>query len=201
MIEILVPTSWEDVTVATYQKLKEIKAEDFETPLQHTNAVMKCLCNMDDLDFLTVESFNEVAKEIAFIQHPITEDIVEEINIRGEVYKWNGNLNQIAVGEMLSIEQIIDLEDLSYTGSIDVVLAVLLRKEGEDFDSSVFTERRELFNELPITEVNGMLSFFLRGGQIYIERSRHYSVVLSRTATNTPTKKLSWKRLLKRLRK
>ena len=156
---------------------------------------------MDDLDFLTVESFNEVAKEIAFIQHPITEDIVEEINIRGEVYKWNGNLNQIAVGEMLSIEQIIDLEDLSYTGSIDVVLAVLLRKDKEDFDSSVFTERRELFNELPITEVNGMLSFFLRGGQIYIERSRHYSVVLSRTATNTQTKKLSWKRLLKRLRK
>ena len=201
MIEILVPTSWEDVTVATYQKLKDIKEEDFETPLQHSNAIVKCLCNIEDIGFLTVQSFNDIAKEIAFINEPITNDVVEEVNIRGEVYKWNGNLNQISVGEMLSIEQIIDLEDLSYTSSIDVVLAVLLRKEGEAFDSSLFAERRELFNELPITEVNGMLSFFLRGGQIYIERSRHYSVVLCRTQTNTQQKSWSWRRLLKRLRK
>ena len=183
MIEIIVPDKWGDVTVETYQRLKNIKAEDYKTPLLHTLAVVECLCNISDASILTAESFNEIAKELEFINKPIQKSEPKDINISGRTFRWMGNLNQLTMGEMVSIEQIIDIEDLTYDSSVDVIAAVLLRElndKGEmlDFDSDNFAEYRELFGGIPITEVRGSIDFFLDGGVISTGVTPPYSITI-----------------------
>jgi hypothetical protein len=206
MIEILVPTSWDDVTVDTYSRLKTIDPSNYDTLLQHTQAVIKCLCNIEDIGFITNKSLGDIANEITFVNEPITEEVVDDIRAGGKLFRWKGNLNQITLGEMLSIEQIIDIEQLSYQSSVDVVAAVLLRevdKDGKlmDFDSDKFKEYRELFSQLPITHFNGMMSFFLRGGQISTGLTPLYSVKMLGRRTTIQKRSSKLRRLLGRLRK
>ena len=82
----------------------------------------------------------------------------------------------MTVGEAISIELPIDLEELTFTLSYDVVLAVMLREEGKKFDANLFKENRVKFSELPITEVLGMLLFFLNGGQTSTAHTKTYSI-------------------------
>ena len=79
---------------------------------------------------------------------------------------------------MLSIEQVIDMEELTYDMALDVVCAILLRKEGEEFDSNLFAERRELFNTIPITEIKGMVNFFSNGGRHSIQNTKDFSITV-----------------------
>ena len=82
----------------------------------------------------------------------------------------------MTVGEAISIELPIDLEELTFTLSYDVVLAVMLREQGSKFDAKLFKENRDKFGSLPITEVLGQLLFFLNGGQNFTSHTKTYSI-------------------------
>ena len=202
MIEITVPTCWEDVTADTYHRLKSIKAEDYETPLLHTMAVMSCLCNTPDVSMLTAKSFNEIALELKFINEPIPKKSVDDIRVGGKLFRWKGSLNQLTMGEMVSIEQIIDLEELTYDTSTDVIAAVLLReinKDGKmlDFDSNNFAEYRGLFGGLPITDLKGTIDFFSGGGIISTGVTPPYLVTMNRRGTTIRRRSWLLRKLLK----
>lgn len=204
MIEILVPTQWSDVNILQYEVLQGLdkKKSDFKYLLD----VIKCLCNIEDTSKLKLEHVNEISKYLGFLNEPITTDKKESIVVGGDTYKWVGNFNELTAGEVISIEQIIDIEALNFNQSIDVVLAVLLRKvlpsgKLEDFDSSNFVSRRELFSKVSISEVNGMVVFFLSGGQISTKTTLTYLVKPKSIPTNTQTKRLKLTKLLKRITK
>lgn len=193
-IKITVPVCWDDVTLNKYQALKEIDRDKFETDYAYSVEVIKVLCDLDDISGMNIATQEQIINEIGFINEPITTNKIKQFNFEDNFYKWGASLNGLTVGEMLSIEQIIDLEELSYTMSYDVVCAVLLRQDNEvEFDAEKFQERRDIFGRLPITYINGMIGFFLRGGQIYTTTSQEYLVTLSRMNMNT-------QRLSKRLK-
>jgi len=190
IIEIEVPTSWEDVTINKYQRLQQIIGQEFKSDLKRTEAIIKCLCYIDDITTLPLESFYLISENIKFINDKVTQERFKEVEIDGDVYRWVGSFNELTVGELISIEQIIDIEQLTFNMAYDVVAAILLRKVNkqggvEDFNSDLFTDRRELFSKLPITKINGMLLFFLNGGKLSTRITQVYSVKLSKTQTST----------------
>ena len=190
IIEIEVPTSWEDVTINKYQRLQQIIGQEFKSDLKRTEAITKCLCDIDDITTLPLESFYLISENIKFINDKVTQERFKEVEIDGDVYRWVGSFNELTVGELISIEQIIDIEQLTFNMAYDVVAAILLRKVNkqggvEDFNSDLFTDRRELFSKLPITKINGMLLFFLIGGKLSTRITQVYSVKLSKTQTST----------------
>jgi len=190
IIEIEVPTSWEDVTINKYQRLQQIIGQEFKSDLKRTEAITKCLCDIDDITTLPLESFYLISENIKFINDKVTQERFKEVEIDGDVYRWVGSFNELTVGELISIEQIIDIEQLTFNMAYDVVAAILLRKVNkqggvEDFNSDLFTDRRELFSKLPITKINGMLLFFLNGGKLSTRITQVYSVKLSKTQTST----------------
>ena len=181
-IEIIVPTSWNEVSVNTFQELKLIKREDFKTDFNYLRAIIKHLCNIEDIDKIPLNIINEISEEVKFINAPITTERFKEVKIDNDTYRWVGSFNSLTVGEIISIEQIIDLEELTFDLSTDVVAAILLRKvldDGslEEFNSDLYNERRELFGNVSIADVNGMLVFFLNGGQSYTKTTTGYLVV------------------------
>lgn len=196
-MEILVPTTWNDVTVNQYQALSSLKKEDYKSSLKYTTDVILILCDLDNTLELPLEIVNQIAEEIVFASTEPKIVKSESFDYKDNKYNWIGNFNQLTVGEALSIEQTIDLEDLNFNQSYDVVLAVLLRKNGKTFDSKEFNNNRAEFGELPITEVLGMLLFFLNGGKIYTAGMKTYSI--TRTNTNTQKQNNRLKTLLLRL--
>jgi len=140
-MKVTVPTSWNDVSVDKYQLLKTLDRKDFKTDLNYTIVLVDILCGIDAKD-ISLEKFNEIAGHLTFLGKEVKADKKEWLSINGKVFKWVADFNSLSVGEMLSIEQIIDMEELSYNLSVDVIAAVLLRPEGEGFNSDSFNERR-----------------------------------------------------------
>ena len=163
-MKITVPISWEDITVNQYQMLNTLERDKYKTDMQYTRELIDILCGIDSKK-LPLHSFNEISSYLPFLTVEPKAVKKETISINGEKFSWVADFGSISVGEMLSIEQIIDMEQLTYNLSVDVVAAVLLRKENEEFNAKEFNKRRELFGELPITELLGMVNFFSNGGR------------------------------------
>ena len=159
--------------------------------------MVQILCEIEDVSKFPLEIINEIVLNFGFLKEEISQDKIEQIDFRGEGYEWVGSFNELTVGEMLSIEQIIDLEELTYNMSYDVVCAILLRKDGEEFDASNFKENRELFGELPITDVMGMIVFFLNGGKISTQHIKTYSLI--KMSMNTQRRRWKWSNVLERI--
>jgi len=191
---INVPVSWSDVTVAQFQALSNLKKEDYKSDVHYTADVISILCNVNTIQ-LDAETFAAIAEELKFLGTEIKGDKKEELTIDDKLYRWKGNLNQVTVGEMISIEQVLDLEELSYQMSYDLIAAVLLREVKKDdtvttFNADKFEANRALFGELPVTDVIGMINFFIAGGRVCMPLSVDYSV--RPMSTRTSTQKKSW---------
>lgn len=176
-MKVIVPTSWDDITLETYQFIRALDRADYKTDLGLSVAFIDIVCDIDSKE-LSITDFNTISKTIEFMSTDVKADIKKSINVYGDTYKWVADFNSLTVGEMLSIEQVIDMEELTYEMSLDVVCAILLRKEGEAFDSNLFAERRELFNTIPITEIKGMVNFFSNGGRCSIQNTKDFSITV-----------------------
>ena len=199
-MEITVPTSWDDVTVNQYQALTQINQDDYSNDLGYTTAVLQVLCDLDSMTSLPLKAISDLAPHIGFLSEQPISVKYQTLEYKGINYAWINSFNSITVGEAISIELPIDLEELTFTLSYDVVLAVMLREEGKKFDSSEFKKNRALFGGLPITEVIGQLLFFLNGGQTSTAHTKAYSILPKRTTILQRKSLPKWKRILKRVK-
>ena len=192
-MKVIVPTSWEDVTVERYQLIRALDRKDYKTDLGLSVAFIDVVCDIDSKE-LSITDFNTISKTIEFMSTDVVADIKKSINVYGDTYKWVADFNSLSVGEMLSIEQVIDMEELTYDMALDVVCAILLRKDGEAFDSNLFAERRELFNTIPITEIKGMVNFFSNGGRLSTQNTKVFSItVKQKRKMKSRVKQILWK--------
>jgi len=195
-MKINVPMEWSDVTVNQYQALAQLNPEEY-SQFRYSCQLVQILCDIEDVSKFPLEIINEIVLNFGFLKDEISQEKKVELSFKGEDYVWAASLNELTVGEMLSIEQIIDLEELTYNMSYDVVCAILLRKDGEEFDASNFKENRELFGELPITDVMGMIVFFLNGGKISTQHIKTYSLI--KMSMNTQRRRWKWSNVLERI--
>ena len=199
-MDIIVPTSWKDVTVNQYQALTEIDKDKYKTDLGYSAAIIQVLCNLEGINDLPLSAVNDIAPLIKFLGDKPDQDKKDKIEINGVSYKWIESFNAITVGEAISVELPIELEELSVVLSYDVVLAVMLREEGKDFNASEFNKNRQLFGSLPITEVLGNILFFLNGGQKSTKHLEDYLIVPKIMSTSQRKKLNRWKRLRKKIK-
>jgi len=196
-MEINIPTSWSDITLNQYQALTQINPDDYKSKFRYSCQLVQVLCEIDDVSQFPLDVINEIVLNFDFLAKEIPSEKKDTIEFRGRTFKWGASFNELTVGEMLSIEQIIDLEELTYNMSYDVVCAILLRENDAPFDAGKFAEYRELFGELPITDVYGTIVFFLSGGKICTNPIVTYS--LKKMNTNTQRKSRWWRRGLERI--
>ena len=199
-MEIKVPTSWDDVTVNQFQALSQMNREQYKTDLSYTVSVIQILCNIDSAIDLPLKAITDIAPHIDFLKDEPTKVKHDKVFIDNVCYEWIPSFNSMTVGEAISIELPIDIEELTFALSYDVVLAVMLREEGSKFDSNKFQENRDKFGSLPITEVLGQLLFFLNGGQTSTAHMESYSIhPIAKRITRTKRKLL--RRLLDKIKK
>lgn len=199
--EIIVPTSWDDVTVDMYQQLSVLNREDYKTDYAYSADVLSVICDSPYIKQVSAEVFAELTNYISFMSKKPVLSKKSKVIVGDKTYRWCGNLNQLTVGEIISIEQCIDLEQLRYDTSLDVVAAVLLREEKEDgtlkdFDAKDFEANRELFGKLPMADIQGQVNFFIAGGKMCTNPSADYLVIPLGTPMSTRRKNWLLKKLL-----
>ena len=198
---INVPTSWDDITVSQYQALNQIDRANYTSDISYTTAVLQVLCGLDSILHLPLDAIKELTPYIAFFSEDIPVIKYDSVKFEGKLYEWIPSFNSLTVGEAISIELPIEMEELTFTLSYDVVMAVMLREKGSEFNADLFNANRIKFGNLPITHVIGMILFFLSGGQTSTDHIKTYSIQPMKTKPNTQRRSSKLNRLLKKLKK
>ena len=136
-------------------------------------------CKSKELMDISRDSYQTLANELEWATNSdIPHNGKTEFEIDGVTYMLPPDLNQLTMGEVISIE--VELKDVKESQILPILLGILLRparkikkEDGTeklvicDFDDSyvqTIEERRELFlDNLHITDVMHVKDFFLNG--------------------------------------
>jgi hypothetical protein len=231
-----VPTSWDDITVEKFSELErfyEGKDEKFN-PID----VLHILCDKtaDEVMALPIDFVEKILGQMEFLQTVPTaptaskpsfvEKILGQIRflhtapkapkpsnsieINGEKYTVHTE-RQIKTGEFVAVDTVLKADRHDYAS----IMAILCRKDGEEYDSKfeneILPDRIELFKKQPITKILPIVTFFLSIWAISIAPSQLSSLIkeeLNNTAKNIETLRkdgrlslLSTMRLRRKLKK
>lgn len=161
--EIHVPSSWDEITLKTYQRIEEY----YETITGDTHFnVMDVLDIFIDKDkdymmSLPSEFLDIILDKLSFLQTPMkTLEPSNKIEINGETYTVNVQ-NKLKTGEYIASDSVLKDDKHNYAA----MLAILCRKEGEiydlHFENEVVQDRITLFEQQPITKIMPIITFFL----------------------------------------
>jgi hypothetical protein len=161
--EIHVPSSWDEITLKTYQRIEEYY--ESITGDTHFN-VMDVLDIFIDKDkdylmSLPTEFLDIILDKLSFLTTPMkTPEPSNKIEINGEKYIVNVQ-NKLKTGEFIASDSILKDDRHNYAA----MLAILCRKEGEiydlHFENEVVQDRITLFEQQPITKIMPIITFFL----------------------------------------
>ena len=196
-MKVQIPNEWSDVTVSEFQQLAALSPD--QIPNKRIVSIISILTNIENPLLLDNGTIREISEMLTFMNTPITKERFESFSHNGKHYEWIGGFDEITIGEQISIEQSIQMEELNYSQSFDLVMAVLLREKGVEFDASKIKENRDLYSSFPVDVTHGMILFFLSGGLLFSRTTVRYSVVPKmKILTNGLKKKQG---LMKRLKK
>ena len=161
--KIKIPTKWEEVTLGQFEKIMKLTGGDSKRV-----DVISLLCIMtgQDEDYINSlpASFVEtlMAHLIFLNDNPRTYDTTSnEIKIGNDLYSIHF-LEELKFGEYVEVNESIKNDPLDYSS----ILAILCRKNGEAFDedyvANKFKQRKEMFQQQPVTEIIPIIDFFLK---------------------------------------
>jgi len=179
-IEIIVPETWSDVSLKTYQKYNS-RISNLEDEDEIVLGSISALCNIpiDIIKRLKVKDIKTLYKRLSkLISVPVNKEVFDKIEIKGVKYGFHPNLDELTMGEF------VDLEEQTKDGvdGFHNVLAILYRpiteEKGSKYNIEPYNESHiknaSLFQELSIDVVNGVMVFFYRLGNKFIKNSNRY---------------------------
>ena len=159
--EWTVPTSWDDITLKTYQEIEryyEDKDKDFDL-----REVIHIITNhtIDEVNALPVEFLDSIMEKMAFLQEsPSNEKPTNSVEIDGEKYTVHTE-NKLKVGEYIAADTAMKGDMHNYAA----LMAILCRKDGEIYDSKfeneVLEDRIKMWEKQPVTKILPVVGFFL----------------------------------------
>lgn len=153
---LLIPDSWDEVDLATYQKIWRMSSETRKEMV----GMVAALCGTSEQVLLSwpAEVFDIIVRKTAFIFTGELPQPSPKIKIEDIEYV-------IPIEDKLSLGEWVDAEDAQKEGerSISGILAVVCRPIGEKYEIDVEkTEARQaLFESQPMTKIFPLMAFFL----------------------------------------
>jgi hypothetical protein len=165
--EIIIPTSWEEVTLGEFIKLSTLDINNYESPVEYYIYMLKIFGN-DNLEeifeYIKGADLNNIVSQMSFMNTPPKELDIKQIDVDSVPFKLTQNMNDLTIGEYITIETLIEHGKLDSVSAIPAILSVILRPSGEEFNSDLCDTRMELFKKhLSIEDVLGMSVFFSIG--------------------------------------
>lgn len=171
------PQSWAGVKLIQYQKLDALNANVYKSRVFQLVDILEILTGLSKKTIfnLDVDVIKEIEDDLSWMHEEPQPQKIDKIIIDEIEYRPKKDFKKLTLGEMASIEILIDSEQASEVSSIDIALAVLLREvddnnELKDFNADNVGELREsIRTNLSITQVLEFAVFFSDGEKTYTE--------------------------------
>lgn len=160
---IKVPTKWEEVSLGQFEKI--MKLTGGENKRVDVMSLLGILTGQDEdyINSLPASFVETLMAHLIFLNdNPRTYDhTASQIKIGGDFYSIHF-LEELKFGEYVEVNESIKNDPLDYSS----ILAILCRKDGEAFDedfaANKFKQRKEMFQQQPVTEILPLIGFFLK---------------------------------------
>lgn len=169
-------TSWEDVKLSQWvnyiRKLegKENKELDILTTLECFSDIP-----IDVIHQIPEDLFGKVISKLRFLSEEPDIQPSNKLEHKGEIYYIN-IMEKLKVKEYLDLNTVVDNDKYNYP----LIFAILCRKENELYDevfiADVLDERIAMMNDMPVTKIMPLISFFLHLWSEYAQHSVNYSM-------------------------
>lgn len=157
-MKINVPTNWNEVTLNEFINLSKLiyDEDNIKYYIDIINVFNKDI-TIEEISKWSEESIMAVTSHLSFLNTKLDTSIQKEIKIDKTTFKII-NLNNITIGEYISIQTLIDTNKANSITSIPYILSIILRPEGEEFSVDKINDRVNLFlNELSIIEAMNLV--------------------------------------------
>lgn len=184
------PSSWDEINISTYKKLHQLEKPTEETNLLYLFELIGAVSDIDKsiLYQMDINQFQQIANNLSFIYGEVKNKSVDYVEVDGEQYYLHTDFNKYNAGEIISIDTILKRNNYDYISCMSELCCIFLRKkiDGkiEPFTTDLF-HRKTMFDNLKVSEVNNIFSFFLSGGDLPKNNTKDY------TKANNPKKKAS----------
>lgn len=157
--EVTIAEDWSEVTLGQFQKIMKLtNADNAQIDVRDLISVLTGK-DKEWVNLLPARFVQSLMVKLVFLNKAPEAPATNILRWKGEEYKVNF-LNELTFGEYTDINTLISSDPNNYAG----FLAILCRKEGEVYNDE-FTahieDRVRLFEEVPVTDVLPVISFFL----------------------------------------
>lgn len=170
-LELIVPESWDDVSLNQYVEItKIVKTTDLQYLIDLLLVLIPELKREDVLEFKE-EQIAQVLGDYSWLSVlPI--ELKKEFKVGNDLYVYN-KIDKLNMGEMITYETIVKEYQLQNYEVFPLILANILRKKKdgivEDFNSDIVLERLESFgDEISMGDGYPLVFFFCNGERDYL---------------------------------
>lgn len=171
-VKINVPQSWEDIKLGFYETFYKTKP----TTGRERIAFVATVCKVDPELMLAwpAEVFNRVVGYVGFLFEDNPATPAAFVEVKGVKYI-------VPIEEDLTLGAYIDADEAqkAETAVLSTVLAIVCRPAGEPYDYKNNEARAAMFADLPVSEVLGVLAFFLQCATVLRQRTAAYTNLLA----------------------
>ncbi len=166
-----VPENWDEVTVEKFMNVYRHKNPNNNELLGAVNLI-SALSDIDTAVLLQmdIDDFKTLASKITFITNEVPRTDTDYIELGDDKYYLYSEFNKLTTGEVITIETLLDSVDFDVHKIMADLLCLFLRKKDSEGKYEKFTtdmlKRKELFLQVPITQIYHVFGFFLAGENI-----------------------------------
>lgn len=158
------PRSWNQITVNQFIELAQLEQKDFDSVFEMQVEMLSILADEDPEEFydLEVDELNQLIEPLKFLRQEPRVKITQQID------KFTFKpFNKITLGEFIDTDYFTVKDKI---GNIPIICAIFYRQTKiDEWGNRVFEpynydiyERSELFKEIPVTSVFGVVHEYLK---------------------------------------
>ena len=170
--------SWNDISINTFNKLKEIKinSNDSLELLDSNIALLSILCDVDEdtIADLTTSEFSTLLSQTTFLKDMPKVKIQEYYKINGKEYQVFLSLKNMTVSQYIDFQTFYKDQDKYYKELLACFIIPKGKKYGEDYDVQEVID--DIGNHLSIVDANSILFFFVLLFQSLTKATLTYSI-------------------------
>lgn len=163
-----IPTSWDEVSVRQFTQLYRFKNENSNELLGAVNLI-SAISDIDTSILLQmdIDDFKKLTTQVEFVTTEVPKVNVDYLEVGEDKYYLYTDFNKLTTGEVITLETILESSNFDVHKVMSDLLCLFLRKkDGDKFEkfTTDMLKRKEMFLELPVSQVYHVFGFFLNGG-------------------------------------
>ena len=173
------PEDWTEVTVKQFCNVYKIKGDDY-SQLEYSMILLSTLSGIEreTVELMSIDDFKMLLDKLKFITNEVEKIDVESIKVGEDEYYLHSDFNRFTTGEIITIEMILKKANNNLFEVMSELLCIFLRKKKDNGNlekfKTTFMERKELFENIPVSQVYHIFNFFLTGEHSFNNNTKDF---------------------------